>query len=641
MDEPLHVAALSARWYSPRTPSSSLESTRFPPKFSMSHPSHSLLTPSLRGAGLAAIVLASACSGSGRGPRPVAALAVTAKAQTELQGILDDWARSSRTERMVMKPRITAYAKAFSAEPPALMAEALLAWVTMEEGFFAQAEAQANVVQVRSAAGTTNDLGRTIQGAVLRRRGKPEEALGVLSPLVSKLIDGWARALLNEEIVQSALAAKRWQRALQLMAVWLREASAEERDGVKGRIAQNLAMMPAPELLIMLDRARGIEIALLAEEEREMRKLVAQQLATFAREKRDVELAQHLLKNSGPLLGEQGDAIARLATGVTRARVEARTVGLLLSLRTEETRRRGAELTDGIAHGLGLPGPWGGSSPAPGSMPARLVSRDDHGAAERIDDALAALSADGAAIVIAGVDGEEAAAAARFAEQNQIPVLLLRPAGKGETPPPGRFTFLLGEDPAAVEDALAAALIARGATPVAIVSEDPRRHGAMLPGVTAVRACSEATSPWKPLGAGGIVLGAACAREAIAAAGSTRIVFGAGLELGYSVLPVGSLIAEAGIYPIDPAHLSPAAVPWVKEHAGPPSWWAGLGHDAAVLARAGVQALPERGTEDPKEVAERRSLAAQSLAAAQADLWTTAARGFGGARVLPRSVVIR
>jgi len=50
----------------------------------------------------------------------------------------------------------------------------------------------------------------------------------VLSPLVSKLIDGWARALLNEEIVQSALAAKRWQRALQLMAVWLREAGPEE-----------------------------------------------------------------------------------------------------------------------------------------------------------------------------------------------------------------------------------------------------------------------------------------------------------------------------------------------------------------------------------------------------------------------------
>jgi hypothetical protein len=79
----------------------------------------------------------------------------------------------------------------------------------------------------------------------------------------------------------------------------------------------------------------------------------------------------------------------------------------------------------------------------------------------------------------------------------------------------------------------------------------------------------------------------------------------------------------------------------MKDHASPPSWWAGLGHDAAMLAWAGVQALPERGTEDPKEVADRRVLAAQALGSAQADLWTTAARGFAGARAIPRSVVIR
>lgn len=114
----------------------------------MTHPSYSLLAPILRGAALAmiAILAASACSGAGQGPKPVASLAVTAKAQTELQAIVDDWARSSRTERMAMKPRIMAYSQEFSAEPPALTAQALLAWVTMDEGFFAQAEVQAVVV---------------------------------------------------------------------------------------------------------------------------------------------------------------------------------------------------------------------------------------------------------------------------------------------------------------------------------------------------------------------------------------------------------------------------------------------------------------------------------------------------------------
>lgn len=596
------------------------------------------------GVALAGALFATAngCSGAGRAPKPLAALAVTTPAQTRLRELVEEWARSSRAERMAMKARIVAYQRRFRDEPAAQMADALFAWVTMEEGYFGQAEALSVAVQARAIAGTTSDLARTIQGAALRRRGEPDAALRALLPLVSKLVDAWARDLLNEEIVQSALAAKRWQRALRLMAVWLREASPEEHDGVQARLAQHLARAPASELRKRLDRARGIEIAGLAEEEREMRKLVALQLATFAREKRDVELAQHLLATSGPLLGDQGDAIARLATGVTKARVEARTVGLLLSLRSDETRRRGVEVTEGIAYGLGLPGVFreGAATSGRGNAP-RLVSRDDRGAALRIDEALAALSADGAAILIAGVDGEEADAAARFAEQNQIPVLLLRPAGKGESPPPGRFTFLLGDDPVAVEDALAAALVAKGATPVAIVAEDPRRHGALPPGVTAIRGCTEATSPWKPLGVGGIVLGAACAREAIAAAGSPRIVFGAALELGSAVLPAGSVRAQAGIYPMDAAHLSAAAAPWLKDHAAVPSWWAGLGHDAAVLAWAGVQALPETGTEDPKEVAGRRVLAAQALGAAQVDLWTTAARGFGGARVLPRSVVIR
>ncbi len=596
------------------------------------------------GVALAGALLATGngCSGAGRVPRPTASLAMTAPAQIGLRELVDEWARSSRTERMAMKARIVAYRHRFSDEPAAQMADALFAWVTMEEGYFGQAEALAVAVQARAVAGTTSDLARTIQGASLRRRGEPDAALSALSPLVSKLIDGWARALLNEEIVQSAIAAKKWQRALHLMAVWLREASPEERDGVQARIAQNLGRAPASEQRKLLDQARGIEIALLAEEEGEMRKLLAQQLATFAREKRDVELAQHLLATSGPLLGDQGDAIARLATGVTKARVEARTVGLLLSLRSAETRRRGVEVTDGITYGLGLLGAGGNGSATTGrGNTPRLVSRDDRGAVERIDEALAALSADGAAILIAGVDGEEADAAARFAEQNQIPVLLLRPAGKGDTPPTGRFTFLLGDDPAAVEAALAAELVAKGATPVAIVAEEPRRHATPPVGVTAIRGCNEATSPWKPLGVGGIVLGAACAREAIAAAGSPRIVFGAALELGFAVLPTGSVSAQAGIYPMDAAHLSPAAAPWLKDHAAAPSWWAGLGHDAAVLARAGVQALPETGTEDPKEIADRRAIAAQALGAAQADLWTTAARGFGGARVLPRSVVIR
>ena len=159
-----------------------------------------------------------------------------------------------------------------------------------------------------------------------------------------------------------------------------------------------------------------------------------------------------------------------------------------------------------------------------------------------------------------------------------------------------------------------------------------------VPEVTAVRGCSEASLPWKPLGAAGVVLNASCASEAMVAAAAARVKFAAGLEANMLVVPPGSLRATAGLFPIDGARPPAALGEWMKHHAAPPSYWAALGRDAAALAWTGVQALPARGTEDPKVVAARRAQAAQALAGAEAELWTSDGRGFGGARTLPRSI---
>jgi hypothetical protein len=141
-----------------------------------------------------------------------------------------------------------------------------------------------------------------------------------------------------------------------------------------------------------------------------------------------------------------------------------------------------------------------------------------------------------------------------------------------------------------------------------------------------------------------MVLGASCAREAMRAAAGPKIRFAATFEatlLGALPLPKGSLVSTAGIFPLDAATLPASLAPWMADHAAGPGWWAGLGHDAAVLAWAGVQALPQQGTEDPREVTARRAQAAQALGEASAGLWTSEARGFGGARVLPRSIGVR
>lgn len=586
---------------------------------------------------LGSLALAAACGGSGsEGPTPTASLATSVGAQSEFQGLLRDFARGSRDERVKMKTRLFAFRQAYALTPLGRTADALLAWVAMDEGELDRALREAAFVQTVTGAGTTSNLARTVQGATMRRMGSPDKAMEALSPLVSKLIDGYARALLNEEIVLSALASKRWQRALELMGVWLREAGAEERELVRSRIERVLVEIPPEELLKSLGRARGIEVARFAEEEQEIRKLLARQLAHVARERRDADLAQQLLQTSGALLGDQGDPIAQLATGVTKARVEPRTVGLLLSLRTDETRRRGVEAADGIAHGLGLPG-----------SAARLVSRDDRGGKVSVDEALSNLSADGASILIAGIDDDHASLAAKFAEDNQIPVILLRPPVKPTKGAKGRFTFVLGEDPGAVEGAVASALALRGAAPVAIFAEDPRRHDDRPgPDVAELRGCGGVEAGGRPAGVLGVVLGASCAREAMRATAGPKIRFGATFEatlLGPLGLPPGSLVATAGLYPVpgDPAQTPPSLKGWMSAHAVPPGWWAALGRDAAVLAWAGVQVLPRQGTEDPREVTAQRAKAAQALGEAEAELWTSEARGFGGARLLPRAIGVR
>jgi hypothetical protein len=582
----------------------------------------------------AAWLLLAACSGSStEAQKPVAALAVSLDAERDVRKLVSDWSHASREERMEMASRIDALRAQHPTDPGARIADVLSAWIDLERGDLQGAEDRAEIIERRSGTGTIADIARTVRGAARRREGEPKEALSLLSPLVSKLIDPWARALLNEEIVESATLAGEWRRALELMSVWLREAGLDERATVRGHIEHNLTRVPQDKLETWLKGERRIELAAAAEEELEIQKLVAQRLAVLARETKNAELAHTLLATSGNLLGEQSDAVAKLAAGANRARVEARTVGLLLSLRDAKTRRRGAEIATGVAFGLGLPG-----------SPARLVSRDDHGSAARIEEALTALAADGAAIVIAGSDEREAGVAAAFAESRQIPVILLRAPA---VPPPVRsktpFSFVLGLDLIELESSLVKALAARGATPIAVLADEPVGARAPREHVSFIRGCSEASSPWRPLGVAGVVLSAQpeCARAAIVAAAPQRLRFAASFEADAAGLPHGSVVATAGLFPIALGDKPKTLASWLTTHPTPPSFWEALGRDAATLAWAGVQALPPRGTEDPTEVALRRAMAAAALASAKADLWTTDAKGFGGARAMPRTIGVR
>jgi hypothetical protein len=571
------------------------------------------------------------CGGSGsKSGVPVPTLASSREAQTEFRSLHHRWAVASRGERIAMERELVEFKERHPGDDQNRMADALLAWAALEKDELDRASALAKRVQARGA-GTARDLALTIEGAVLRRKGKPKEALAKLSPIVSKLIDGYARALLNEEIVASAIEAKRWALAVDLMSVWMREAEEDERGPVRARMEQLMKPIPAEELNVILDKRLALGGADLPQNESEIRVLLARQLASVARERRDPKLAQHLIATAGPLLGDQGDAVAQLAAGATRARVEAPTVGLLLSLRSDTARRRSAEVAAGLMNGLGIPGSG-----------ARLASRDDGGKLETIPDALLGLAAEGAAVLVAGVSEEEATEAANFAEREQIPVILLVPPA-GPVKPSG-FVFVAGPGREAVRAALIAGLSESGAAKIGMITDEEigaHATSASASKLALVQKCGEPIDPrsWKAAGVTGVVVDGAseCVRNVATATTGTSVRYAFGPDAFGVALPAGALLLTSGKFPIPaPALQEPWLLSWSRMRPAPPTYWSGLGHDAGVLAWAGVQALPPTGTEDPKLVKERRLTAREALAAATIDLWTTEARGFGGGRVLQR-----
>ncbi len=597
--------------------------------------------------GLVGGIVAGCAGGDAEAQKPTALLSGSPVVEGELRclisGCLGDggapitgWAHGSRAQRRALEPALATFRHQHPNDDLSRLAGVLLAWLAVDracddeggrKGCDAQALGAAQDLAHRLAAecgpGTTGDIARAVEGASLRRQGQPGKALDLLDPLVSKLIDPWARALVDQEAVAAAIDDKRWARALQLIRVWLHEATSEEGASVRAAIGESLERVPSSQLQALLDAGPTAVVA--ADEDAEMVRLVTARLAEDAIKRGDARLAQALLTAAGGVLGDRGDRIAQLAAGAGRARVAAQTVGLALSLRDDRTRRRGADIAAGVAFGLGLPG-----------SSARLVTRDDHGSLDRFEEALAALSTDGASILIAGSDEKEAALAAAFAEAHHIPVILLQPPASD---PHAHFSFVVGAGAGEVEDALIAGLTSRGASPVVVLADDALRPRAPRPQVAGVRGCGEAGAPWKGLGVAlaGVVLSAspACAREGLAAPTAQKIRFAAGLDADVLPLPPGSLVLTAGDFP------AVSSESWSKSHEAPPNWWAALGHDAAVLAWAGVQVLPPQGTEDPAEVEFRRAQAATAMATAKIALWTTEARGFGGTRALPRTLGVR
>lgn len=552
----------------------------------------------------------------------------------------------------MFEPELQEFRARFPSDPLTRLANVFLAWIALERGDLETAEALAD--RVRSGpAGTTQDLANLVTGAALCRKGKPEPALDLLTPLVGKMIDPFAQSMLHEQIVDATVKAHRWFEALAYMDDWLRSAEQHEMSAVRERVDMLLATFPPDTLEVALrtmKKAKGH-----AGYGNDIRLAVAGTLTQIAIKRADPRLARSVIDNPGMMeaLGDAGEALAHLASsGGAAPRIVDATVGMVLPAREDGLRERAAQA---VAGALEMFGPDrstveadGGSGIAPTDSPA-LITRDHHDITAPSRAPFDELAHEGAALIIAGFDPEGALLASRYAESESIAVIVL--ATPSQPVPDARFTFVAGEDDEAVMRGLMAAA-GQGGRKAARVGGPAPASG---PGADLVASCDARAARagdlrfplarWRTAGVGAIALAghAHCAHDvflelALAKFAPTVLIgpeaLGVELPKGYA-----GTIVQAKVGMVQGASRDASIEAWVRSHGDAPGWYESLGRDAAALARMAVTGMRKGTVTDLKEVAARRVAVQRALESARADLWTTKEKGFGGGRKLSREIL--
>jgi Periplasmic binding protein len=572
-------------------------------------------------------------------------LAGSRPAQAAFRAIQQHWVQASPSERIALEPALRAFLAQYAEDDRARLVRVYLAWIDIEKGQLAAARALVATTQ-DGPAGSARDFAVVTDAAIYTRQGEPARALTLLLPLRGKIIDPEERVMFGEQLVRAALGAKRYLSAIDYMLDWLAAAPEEDRELVQAQVQNLLGDAPPAALessLLDLEKKRPnvVTDSNHASARDWLRRWLSDRLTRLALKRHDARLAERLLHEGPPTLrvGPRGDQLAELAaSGSVLPRVAGRTLGLVLSLGSADERRRSAEVAVGMSRALGLPG----SAAAPGAV--RLITRDDSGKSDGTERALAELAGDGATILVAGVDADGAERAARYAERESIPTIVLGGAPKGAAM--HRFAFFLGADPKAALGVLSDAVKQRGATSPALVGP-----GGVPCDVTAAQAGQPRfpIEKWKRdrLDALELTGDRDCARDAIAELGQVRLhpLLAFGLESADLFGTLGGaqtqLAVSAGSFPVRSGDSEPASLQrWTRTAGSPPSWYAALGHDAGALGAAALANFPLRRADDKKVVAELHAEARRRLADARAELWTTAETGFAGAQSLPRRLQV-
>lgn len=519
----------------------------------------------------------------------------------------------------------------FGSDPRARWVQGYLAWSKVESGDLVQA-LQLSEALWAGTPGSVADFGTVIRGAVLARSGRAERAVELLAPLRRKIVEPELRSLFCEEIVLAAMAAKRYALAIELMVDWVEQAPDLGRGILRARIAKRLEEIPDSALeegLVELRRKSqqaSDPRSLRPEARRWLQRQVSERLSARALAKGDTQLARRLLTESAreERRAHTQAALAELARkGRVAPRVVGRSLGVVLDISDTEARRRSTELASGIAKALGLPR----ALKEPGRV--RLVTEPARGGGHTVVAALSALAGQGAGILVAGVTPLGATAAAAFAHNEQIPVVLLMPPAEPSTSP---FVFVLGTDLDDFKNTVTNKLIASGLEPIAEVG------GSLVPCRPESRVRFP-TSDWKRDGVRALLVtgDAACASDLASQVARTKleVTIALGIDAAHvfsELATPGTIYAAAGRFPLTPDD---------QTLASERSWFAVLGRDAVALAKEAFGALPAKSADDPKTVRSLHVRAATELRNASVPLWSTDRTGFSGEQVMARELVAR
>lgn len=554
---------------------------------------------------LTALALVGCSSAPARRDPPVPTLASSAEAARAFGDLRKRWTSASREERKAMRADIEGLRSQFAGEQVARQADLYLAWIALEFGEFDEARRLAELAG-SPHPGNVRMLGQLVEGASLSRSGESDEALRLLLPLVGQLIDLYARDLLHEEAVISAVTAQRWQDALWLLDVWLRDVPEDDQQAVLDIVRALVKGIPSEPLETTLRQRATLDTAARGGA---LDKVLVRQLAVTALELKDSALARRLLEHPGalPMLGDSAAALLDLAARFDVPQVAGRQVGVYVADGGPELAQRAAQITLGALDVLGSPG--GG---------ARVVVRQSP--TEDAAAALAALDTEGVSVLIGGTDPASAEKLARFSESEGLAALLLVPPSSAT---PHRWAFVFGPDEQQPAAALAESLARQGAQQIAVIGASALLPASprLLPSIPCVALPPAAQltryplREWRSRGVDGLLLlgSARCAQDAIdearAAGISLRIALGPVAAEALQPLPPGAsrtrrapppaTFAALGCYPTSQPNAAISA-------GGLPGYFRKLSQDAARTAALALAGLPDDRTLDASEVKQRR-----------------------------------